>query len=1051
MAQFTTEYFTEIEKETNRYLARIRQIDKNLEGPVKTLIRLAKEGEEQGKKIESSAKQLVYFPTWISDRVEAEKKDYLLTQSVCCATLQRLWRLRHRFSWLDKEKSYVQLGNVQEALVDSFTPENPSDFDQCVKLLYSETLGGLNPLSASQVFRVLMEAGEKYAHSGMGFLAFFAGVWPLCRSFPDSLTIGARIEPWEVTAYVTAKCVLNIKILQKVINMRASLFRRIAKNLTTLQTLTDEDSPRKLWEFNIQLDDLGANLSHLSSFSIHRKALAKSSEWVEETRETLASSGNKVIYENVLKDVGTALILVRDKSGEVLGEAERMVKSIRKRILKNLEISWNRDGTSGKAEIAVARKQLTDTPLGLRFSEEYWDADAYWEDLATAAKDALGYCDSALGALNAACDICPEIKKGEHYRVENEDSKESISKALDAIEIESLRQSIRKALDGIEIESLRKSIDTALLELARANTEVGNVLDEPVKDAARWCRSVVDREIAHVSAENLTDFDPSELVSAIAVAVAWNLLTTPLQVSDAVTKAIAGARKDGSWRSGKPFYVQNHAFGIWAVTSDIVWTLTSAIEQFPAVREADEELFNYVDWLERTQITIPRLRTTLSEPSQQLGEPYFGWASERLRDRRKIHLGTTALSINALLEIRDLAEYRLWQLCKKRFSVFSIDKPLKEVDPVDLGAGHSKRLHRRLALMARKAQQHDKDAEYSLVLHGPPGSSKTKVAEALSAEMWKSLSRWGPSEPRLIRITPADFTRLGEDRLDSEARVIFDLISGVRAVTIFFDEIDDLLRQRNISKDPPRFMDLVVPAMLNRLADLRSACPSQEICFLLATNYVENIDPALIRKGRIDDSIPVVYPDFESRKAIIGSRIPTVEKSRAPSPLGDAERQKIATKTAGWPYTAITSACDVIARELSNVESKKHIPLDKFLDSTIADQESSFSKPAYNTRRRYSQELLNEYLHHIISCSEKEGGCKSRLSNQIDPRMAERVKKLFPEVDQPNTSENASRQPVAAQQLVLEELYKMLDSILEKEGRDEMREVQLDPDGTRLC
>src|SRR6185503_3152029 len=187
-----------------------------------------------------------------------------------------------------------------------------------------------------------------------------------------------------------------------------------------------------------------------------------------------------------------------------------------------------------------------------------------------------------------------------------------------------------------------------------------------------------------------------------------------------------------------------------------------------------------------------------------------------------------ALSINALLEIRNLAEYRLWELCKKRFTVLSADMPLRDIDPVDLGATHPQRLHRKLEQMAYQARVKPEDADYSIVLHGPPGSSKTKLAEALSAEMWKYSSKWGPNEPRLIRITPADFTRMGEDRLDSEARAIFDLLSGVRGVTILFDEIDDLLRQRNTGKDRPQFMDLVVPAMLNRLADLRAACPRQE-------------------------------------------------------------------------------------------------------------------------------------------------------------------------------------------------------------------------------
>ena len=77
--------------------------------------------------------------------------------------------------------------------------------------------------------------------------------------------------------------------------------------------------------------------------------------------------------------------------------------------------------------------------------------------------------------------------------------------------------------------------------------------------------------------------------------------------------------------------------------------------------------------------------------------------------------------------------------------------------------------------------------------------------------MWKDSRRWGRKEARLIRVTPADFTRLGENRLDSEARLIFDLLGSVRAVTILFDEIDDLLRRRDVNNPSPKFMDLVGP------------------------------------------------------------------------------------------------------------------------------------------------------------------------------------------------------------------------------------------------
>jgi SpoVK/Ycf46/Vps4 family AAA+-type ATPase len=129
----------------------------------------------------------------------------------------------------------------------------------------------------------------------------------------------------------------------------------------------------------------------------------------------------------------------------------------------------------------------------------------------------------------------------------------------------------------------------------------------------------------------------------------------------------------------------------------------------------------------------------------------------------------------------------------------------------------------------------------------------------------------------------------------------------------------------------PRFIELVVPAMLNRLADLRSACPSQEICFLLGTNYIEKIEPALIRKGRIDLCVPVVYPDRDSRLAMVGRHIQKLRKaqkrlkvpkeiktSKAITAILTRFQTKLARDTSQWPWQTIESALTSLTRELED-------------------------------------------------------------------------------------------------------------------------------------
>jgi SpoVK/Ycf46/Vps4 family AAA+-type ATPase len=942
----TTAFHAELEKEVGRYLDRIRQIDRILQRPINTLIRVSY--ETVFKRSGSPVAQSFYFPALLSGQFEPQQAHNPLTQALCFATLQRLWRRRRRFAWLEKSDQLGKLlgepkepghGNAPNPLLGCFMPPDKSGVADNLTLLQSDVFGGLNPYTAAQVFRVLVDAGEAQAHSGLGCLAFFAMVWPLYRRHPESHSGGARIEPWHPTAYVTANCLLPILGVKSIANRRAEALEDIAKNLAELHRLTSKEDPRSHWLFNVQLDALSANLLRLSELAIVKEVFAKCAEEVAAESVGLSADDEiksyAVVYAKVLQKLAAAIQQTGQRSLRTLQEAQTAVDSIGQTV-----------HNAGKLSNRLKAFGALEKEWGLRFPEEFKSntacQKAYWRDVAGAADKAIKLTRGLLDALAQAATLCSACKVN------------GIEATLRKIETEPRSVTVL-------LKPHFKTVHDTLLSLGRTNRAVAKRMGDAIEAPARWCHSVVDREIAHASAGNLTDFDPSELVSAIAVAVRCKLMTTSLQVTDAIGKAILGVQQDGSWQSGQPFYSPDGALGIWPVTSDIVWTLAATIEQQPDVNIADEKLFLYVDWLERTIIEVPIRTPGKREPA------YTGWASDRLRHRRKIHLATTAYSVNALFEIRELAEYRLWELCKKRFATPTVTvQGLAGVDPVDLGATHEHRLHSQLAQMARLAQEADTNAAYSLVLHGPPGSSKTRLAEALSVEMWKTSRPWGSKEPRLIRVTPADFTRLGEDRIDSEARLIFELLGHVRAVTILFDEIDDLLRRRNQDL-PTRFMDLVVPAMLNRLADLRDICPRHEICFLLATNYIENIERALIRKGRIDRAVAVVYPDETSRQAQVHSHLQPLHRYRRK----DIQQmiKPFVKGTKGWPWMTINVTCKEIVSQLNKDTGWKELA-----DKAVRDNEGQFSQPHYQTRldsdKSRSPELRDEYLRFIIcSCA----------------------------------------------------------------------------------
>jgi len=219
------------------------QVDKLLQGAIPALIDLTDHyGPPKGVAATKGA-----LPTfswaWTADAVAPG----MLTRAICSATLHRVWSLRRRFEWLREDEIRKALQEAAKGSAKPFYEPGPLDFEKYSVLLSSAAYGALNPLTSSQVFRVLIYGGEKRTHTGLGFLAFFSMVWSLRRSSPHGFATGARLEPWHPTAYVTAKCLFPIQTLADVCSRRANLFEEIADSLTNLNRLAIGDMLADRW------------------------------------------------------------------------------------------------------------------------------------------------------------------------------------------------------------------------------------------------------------------------------------------------------------------------------------------------------------------------------------------------------------------------------------------------------------------------------------------------------------------------------------------------------------------------------------------------------------------------------------------------------------------------------------------------------------------------------------------------------------------------------------------------------------------------------------
>jgi transitional endoplasmic reticulum ATPase len=182
------------------------------------------------------------------------------------------------------------------------------------------------------------------------------------------------------------------------------------------------------------------------------------------------------------------------------------------------------------------------------------------------------------------------------------------------------------------------------------------------------------------------------------------------------------------------------------------------------------------------------------------------------------------------------------------------------------------------------------DPPTGLLLAGPPGTGKTTVAKVLAAQARCSF----------YPISGADVVSKWVGESERNIRRLFERARENRPSIIFIDEIDAIAGRRGESLG-------VHDSHVNQLlAEIDGVAGQRGVFIVGATNRPDQLDPALLRGGRLSRTIVLGLPDEAGRLAMLRlhtARMPTVavrfeELARETDGMSPADLKALAQEAA---------------------------------------------------------------------------------------------------------------------------------------------------------
>ncbi len=151
------------------------------------------------------------------------------------------------------------------------------------------------------------------------------------------------------------------------------------------------------------------------------------------------------------------------------------------------------------------------------------------------------------------------------------------------------------------------------------------------------------------------------------------------------------------------------------------------------------------------------------------------------------------------------------------------------------------------------AKKHGVVPPRTIIFFGPPGTGKTHFVKAIAG-----ILQWW-----YIEVSPSTLLLDGEERLGANLKRLMEKARNLDEAVIFIDEFEEIAESRD---NASRIEKSVTNEFLKQVPLLKRE--ARKTLLVCATNYISQLDAALLRPGRFDCIIPVGGLDDEGRKTI---------------------------------------------------------------------------------------------------------------------------------------------------------------------------------------